>query len=133
MNTNLLLILFFASLISIIVMIGRRLVLLKKEGVTVEEKITFEVPNLEKFKYHTIAGIKKCERIALVEILRLYLKGTNFLKNKYQVLKIKIQSFRKVRHLESQKKEISKFLKVIGDYKRRIREITHKIKREEDL
>ena len=36
-------------------------------------------------------------------------------------------------NINGEKKEISKFLKIIGDYKNKIREIKHRIKKEENL
>ncbi len=126
-------VLFFTSLISIIIMIGRKLVLLQNGQVSSNEEVTFEVPHLEKVKHFTIENIKKYEHIILVKTVRLYVKGINFFKNKYQAVKIKIKDRRMKNNLNGENKETSKFLKIIGDYKNKIREITHKIKKEEDL
>lgn len=133
MYIYILLILFFASLISIIVMIGRKLVFLKDTQISSSEEFSFSVPHLQKIKNLTIKNIKKYEHVALVETLRLYVKLTNFLKNNYQIIKTKIQNLKRKNLIDGEKKEISKFLKIIGDYKNRIREIKHRIKKEENL
>ena len=128
-----LLILFFASLFFIIIMVGRKLFLLQNGQISSNTEVLFEVSHLEKVKLFTIKNIKKCEHILLVEILRLYIRFSNFLKNKYQEIKIKIRNSSKKNNINGEKREISKFLKIIGDYKNKIREIKHKIKKEENL
>lgn len=132
-QTSILLILFFASLISIIAMIGRKLVALKHEEIPNHEEVLFEVPYLKEVKHITIAGIRKSGYALLVSTVRLYVRLTNFLKEKYQDLKTKIRNIIMENHINGEKKEISKFLKIIGEYKNKIREIKHKIKKEENL
>lgn len=127
------LILFFTSLASIIFMISRKLFLLKNGRISGTVEAPFEVPHLEKVKHLTIANIKKYEHIILVNVVRVYVRSANFIKNRYQEIKTRIENKRKVDQTNHDKKEISKFLKIIGDYKQKIREITHKIKKEEDL
>jgi|SRR3989338_9422145 len=128
-----LLILFFTSLTSIIFMIGRKLFLLQDGQTVSNTDVPFEIPHLEKVKHFTLKNIKKYEHIILVEILRFYVRFANLLKNKYQELKIKIRNKIIKNDINNDKQEISKFLKIIGDYKNRIREIKHKIKKEENL
>ncbi len=107
--------------------------MIKNGGILIEEKIAFEIPHLEKVKNLTIANIKKYEHILLEKILRLYVLSSTFLKTKYQEIKIEVKNRIKARHINGEKKEISKFLKIVGDYKHKIREIKHKIKKEENL
>ena len=130
------LILFFSSLISIITMIGRKLVLLQN-GHTAEnnnaEEISFSIHHLQKIKHLVVTNTKKWEHIVLVQTLRLYVKTANLLKNKYEAAKSKIRNLKMRNRAGGEKKEISKFLKIISDYKNRIREIKHKIKKEENL
>lgn len=114
-------------------MIGRKLFLLQNGQISSNKESLFEVPHLEKVKYFTITNIKKYEHILLVEMLRFYVRSTSFLKNKYQEIKIKVKNKSMENHINGEKKEISKFLKIIGDYKNKIREIKHKIKKEENL
>ncbi|OGI95318.1 hypothetical protein A2917_02000 [Candidatus Nomurabacteria bacterium RIFCSPLOWO2_01_FULL_42_17] len=129
----LLLILFFASLVAIIIMIGRKLAVIEHEQILNHEEVLFEIPNLEKVKHFTIRNLKKYGHAGLVGTMRLYLKSKNFLRNKYEQIKIKINKISNETHVNGEKREISKFLKVIGDYKHKIREIQHKIKKEENL
>ena|SRR3989344_4975155 len=126
-----LLILFFTSLILIIFMIGRKLILLQNGLVVNKEEVLFKIPHLEKIKNLTIENAKKYGHLGLVTTLRLYVRSINFLKNKYQETKIKIENWNKENHINGEKKEISKFLKIIGDYKHKIREIKNKIHEEE--
>lgn len=128
-----LLILFFTSLISIIIMIGRKYAILEHEQVLNHEEVLFELPYLKEIKYVTAKSVKKHGYAGLVGIMRIYLRSTNFLKEKYKEIKIKIENRRKINQINGEKKEISKFLKVIADYKHKIREIKHKIKKEENL
>ena len=128
-----LLILFFASLFSIIFMIGRKLALLKHEEVKNQEEVLLELPYLKEVKQLTVVNLKKHGYALLVTIVRFYVRGTNLLKNNYEAVKIKIKNKIKKNRVNSEKKEISGFLKIIGDYKHKIREIKHKIKKEENL
>lgn len=123
---------FFISLFSITFMVGRKLVLLKNSDTTTLETQEFEFPNLKELKHSTIQNFKKCEKIALIIIIRSYLRSKNFLKNKYKILKIEVKKIHRKRHAEG-KTEVSKFLKTISEYKHKIREIKHQIKEEENL
>jgi len=128
-----LLILFFASLFSIILMIGRKLITLKQEQVLNQEEVLFELPYLKEVKHITVTNVRKHGYALLVAILRFYIRGTNFSKSQYEKLKIKIKNMHNRNQINGEKKEISKFLKIIGEYKHKIREIKHKIKKEENL
>lgn len=131
--TYFLLILFFASLIAIIIMIGRKLAVIEHAQVSNQEEVLFELPYLKEIKHTTIKNAKKHSYAFLVAMVRFYVLSINFLKNKYIELKEKIQKMSEASHTNGQKKEISKFLKIIGDYKQKIREIENKIKKEENL
>ncbi|HTE48768.1 MAG TPA: hypothetical protein VK675_02595 [Candidatus Paceibacterota bacterium] len=111
-------------------MIGRKLVLLKQEEVKNQEEVLLvELPYLKEVEQLTVVSLKKHGYALLVAIVRFYVRGTNLLKNKYEKIKIKIKKNR----VNGEKKEISRFLKIMGDYKHKIREIKHKIKKEENL
>ena len=130
------LILFFASLISIIFMIGKKLVLIKNGKHEVQEGVSFEIPYLEETKGLLFRNIKRYEHLSLVAMVRSYVQLTNFLKNKHEEVKTKIthKFHRNTKLLESDtsgKQEASKFLKMISDYKHKITEIKHKIHEEE--
>ncbi|MBI2627514.1 hypothetical protein HYW72_01140 [Candidatus Nomurabacteria bacterium] len=129
----LLLILFFASLLSIIVMIGRKLAVLEHEQALNHQEVFLEFPYLKEIKNRTVQNVKKYGYAGLVTVLRLYLRFTNFLKDKYKEVKIKIQNMSRENHRNGEKKEISRFLKIVLDYKQKIREIKRKIKKEENL
>ena len=129
-----LLILFSASLLGIIAMIGRKFVLLKNGQASLkEEEILSESPFLKEWRHFTVKNVKKYGQASLVIILRFYIRSTNSLKNKYEKIKIRVKNIAKKRndgHLP-EKIEVSKFLKIISEYKRKIREIKHQIKEEE--
>jgi hypothetical protein len=127
-----LLILFFTSLLGIIIMVGRKLVLIKNgQAFSIEEKF-FKTQYLEECKDLTIKNIKKCSYKGLVATIRCYIRSSNFLKNKYEVVKIKIKNMRGKKLNDNEKKEVNKFLKMISEYKHKIREIKHKIREEEN-
>lgn len=123
---------FFISLFSITFMVGRKLVLLRNSDTATLETQEFEFPNLKELKHNTTQNFKKCGKIALIVIIRSYLRSKNFLKNKYQILKIKVRKIHRKRNAEG-KTEVSKFLKTMSEYKQKIREIKHQIKEEENL
>ncbi len=128
-----LLILFFASLLSIIFMIGRKLAVLDHEQELNHEEVLVKVPYLKEITHLTVENAKKHGYSLLVVAIRLYIHGVELLKNKYEQIKIKIKNRIKKNNTNGEKKEISKFLKIIGDYKHKIRELTHKIKKDENL
>ena len=130
-----LLILFFASLLGIIFMIGRKLMMMQNGVVLQKEETFLETQYLEKLRSVTIKNIKKHSYAGLVGAVRFYVRFSNFLKNKYQEAKTKIKNMSKEKpeNDSPEKKEVSKFLKMISEYKNKIREIKHKIKEEENL
>ncbi len=130
----LILTMFFVSLSSIVFMIWRKLSLVRSGAYEFHEEVTFEIPYLEETKILIIEGIKKYEHEALVFVVKSYIQSTNFLKNKYKELKIKVQNIHVKNHSTGeliQKVEASKLLKIVSSYKHKITEITHKIKEEE--
>jgi hypothetical protein len=114
-------------------MIGRKLIRLKDDEILKRNEVLFNLPYLKKVKHLTLANIKKHGYAGLVGTIRFYVRGVDLLKNKYEEIRIKIKNKSMENHLNGEKKEISKFLKIIGDYKNKIREIKHKIKKEENL
>lgn len=129
-----LLTLFFTSLFGIAFMIGRKLLLLQDGQIVQIEHSIFEDPYLlEKLKHVTLKGAKKYSFALLVAIIRLYFRTSNWVKNKYKEITIKIKNIKGEKaHELAEKKEVSKFLKMIGDYKYKIRELKEKIKEEEE-
>lgn len=133
-----LLILFFSSLLGIIFMIGRKLLMLQNGQITYKDgtETFLKAQYLETFKHSAIKTIKKHSYLGLVTTIRLYFRSTNLLKNKYQEIKIKIKERLSKRESRlngdlPKRQEVSKFLKMISEYKQKIRAIKHKIKEEE--
>lgn len=128
-----LLILFFGSLAGISFMIGKKLLMLQNGQVFDRNETFLKAPHLEELKHKTIKNIKKYGYAGLVTTIRFYIKSTNLLKNKYEEARIKIKSLysKKSNSETGDRQEISKFLKIISEYKRKIREIRHKINEEE--
>jgi hypothetical protein len=133
------LILFFGSLFGIIFMIGRKLLMLQSGQASYRENAeTFlKAQYFEELKHSAIKTIKKHRYTGLVTIVRIYVRSSSFIKDKYEQIKIKIKNIyhKKIRsEVEvKEKQEVPKFLKIISEYKNKIREIKHKIKEEENL
>ena len=130
-----LLILFFASLIGITIMIGRKLISLKNQPVVTEEKIIIESPDLKEIRYIFVRKSREYGYIALVEIIRFSVRSSKFLKRKYKETKHKIRSIAKkhVPHKEETKQnEVSGFLKKVSEYKHKLRKIKNKVVEEEN-
>ncbi len=126
--------LFFASLISILFMISRKLVAIKNHQIEVPEGALFEIPYIEEVKDITIESIKKTEHMVLVFIVKSYIQFSAFLERKYGEFAMQLrQAHRKTleSNIAAEKAEVSKFLKLISIYKQKINEITHHIKEEE--
>jgi len=128
-----LLILFFASLLGITFMIGRKLLMLQNGQALQTKQDFFQTSSLEEWRYSVVKNIKRYGYSILVTIIRLYLQFTNFLKNEYKKIKTRVQNTRSKKLNADEKREVSKFLKKISEYKYKIREIKHKIKEEESL
>jgi hypothetical protein len=131
---SLLFILFILSLLSISIMIGRKLVLLRNGELMGREEIIIDVPVIEEIKLATGRTIRKVGYVSLVTGIRVYFRSANYLKARYEDTKEKITELRNRNKTEEEladQKEISKFLKVISEYKHKIRTIKHKIREEE--
>lgn len=130
-----LLILFFGSLFGISFMIGRKLLMLQNGQVFDRYETFLKAPYLEELKHKTVKNIKKHGYKGLVATIRFYIRSTNLIKNKYEETKIKIKNIhqKKSNNGAEDKQEISKFLKIISEYKHKIREIKHKVQEEEKL
>ena len=101
-----------------------------------KEETLLETAYLGELKHLTIRNIKRHGYTGLVTIIRLYIKSSNFIKNKNKQIKIKIKD-KLSKHSSRlngdlpKSQEIPKFLKIISEYKQKIREIKHKIHEEE--
>ena len=129
----LLLILFFGSLVGISFMIGRKFMVMQ-EGVVVHSSENLIRDSYEEWKHATIKNIKKYSYVTLVGTIRFYVHAVNFTKRQYETLEVKVKNI-----IQKKKKnnvvstEPSKFLKMISDYKHKIRKIRHQINEEENL
>lgn len=126
---------FFASLLGIIIMIGRKLALVG-DGANLDKDYTHPfVSDLQRLKHFAVDGLHKYGHLSVVLILRFYVKFSNFLKLQYEEIKIKLADLNKKNGKNGdpvEKVEVSKFLKLVSEYKNKIREIKHKIHEEEN-
>jgi hypothetical protein len=127
-----LLILFFASLFGLTFMIERKLLMLQNGQIAQTKESFLEIPYQE-WKDLAIKNIKKHGYTGLVATIRFYVLSINFLKNKYQEVKIKVKNIRGKKLVDEEKREVSGFLKMISEYKQKIRDIRNKVKEEENL
>jgi hypothetical protein len=115
-------------------MIGRKLVILG-DGQVLHKNAIWKDSYLEEWKHSFIMNSKKYGYVGLVASVRAYVHFVNFLKRKYAVLKTKIAHVldKRLKKGEVQKREVSGFLKMISEYKHKIRKIRHQINEEENL
>lgn len=113
-------------------MIGRKLLILQDVRGETREEIFLEIPYMEEWKHLTMRGIKKHSYDGLVAVIRLYVRSSNFVKNKYEKILREIENKRKEHIIKRGKKEVSRFLKTVSDYKQKIREIKHRVTEEEE-
>ena len=132
------LILFFASLVAITILLGRKVALIRS-GAAVENLGQFHplAPDFLKVKAWTKKGAKKYGYLATVAVLKVYVRTANFLQRAYQAVKTKIKEaiekrIKRSRELNGKRHEVSGFLKMIGEYKHKIRNLKHKIREEEE-
>ncbi len=132
------LILFFLSLTGIVIMIWREMILVKNGQVaTVKHSHPF-VPELQKIKHITFKSSKKFSYTLVFVTLRFFIKSSNFIKTRSIMLAKEIKNtFKKkngmpIEEIE-EKKEVSGYLKVISEYREKIREIKDRIKEEEGI
>ncbi|MBI5139284.1 hypothetical protein HZA26_01595 [Candidatus Nomurabacteria bacterium] len=129
---------FFISLFGIVGMVARKLALAGEIGMSeVENQIHPLAPDIEKIKYATHNGLKRFSYFLLVFIIRSYIRFVKFLKRKYDEVKkviknMVVKNTANPQSGESVEQEVSGFLKKVLDYKRKIRNIKHKIKEEEE-
>lgn len=126
------LILFFLSLFGIAFMISRKLLVLGDAPIEQREEILLEIPYIEEWKHLTVKGVKRHSYLALVATIRLYVRSSNFIKDKYEKILTEIENKRKEHIIKRGKKEVSRFLKTVSDYKRKVREIKHRVAEEEE-
>ncbi len=134
------LLLFFIALISIVILVTRKVFALNNNGELYKSKdieLEFDLPDLDEVREFFGKKTKKYGFIILVGSIRIYVlsanltkKGIKYLYNKGEQ-RIKKLLGHKAKIVE--KKEVSGFIKTISDYKKKISKITHKIKQEEGI
>jgi hypothetical protein len=114
-------------------MIGKKVVILQDGQILHKDEILKD-SSLEEWKHIAVQNLKKYSYNGLVKIIRLYVHFSDFLKIKYQTVKVKVKNtyIEKLQKKEVQKPEANKFLKMISEYKYKIRRIKHQIKEEEN-
>jgi uncharacterized membrane-anchored protein YjiN (DUF445 family) len=118
-------------------MIGRKLLTLRNGTlISTEEKFAIKIPNLHEVRYIVTRGTSKYGFIALVVILRIYVLSGHSIKKTSKKIHHKIKELHKKylphKHKE-EVKEASKFLKMMSDYKQKVKRIKHQIKEEEGI
>jgi len=133
------LILFFIALGGIAILLLRKMLILKHANINYSKdlELEFEVPDLDEVKEFANQKIKRYGYIALVSIVRLYIIGGSFLKNKSTVIlktiKKKLPGKKVTKIDQDGNIATSPFIKTISEYKHKIKKIKHKIKKEEGI
>ena len=132
------LIFFFLSLLSIIIMIERKLVLVRNGQVARVQHPHPFVPELQKIKHLTFKNTKKFGYVVVFTTLKFFIKSSNFIKTKSVLLikEIKNKFKKNKEELPNEsivKREPSKYLSIISEYRQKIRKMKHKIKEEEGI
>ncbi len=125
-----LLTLFFISLSCIILMLGRKVMLVREGYIVVEESIPHPfIPDINKVKYLTFKGLKKLLYTVTFLVIQAYVKAINFTKKVWNTVKIRFQEMTRENHIDnlSSGKESNKFLRVITDYKKKITVMKNRI------
>lgn len=127
-------ILFFTSLLGIIVMIGRKMRLAQNGLIARFEDSHPLIPDVEKVKELLYSNSRKAGYLALVGMIRLHLKSSKLAKQKYGELKMSVKN-KLMKEPGSEfgntGTEASGFLKLISDYKHKVRRLKRKIHEEE--
>ena len=117
-------------------MIGKKLILLKNGKIEHIERVLFDIPNLDQVKNVTVKNSKRYGYVILVETIRFYVRASILIKYIYFKTKKKIKEIyhryfpHKIK--ENKEKEVSKFLRMVSDYKNKIKNIKDKIIEEEN-
>ncbi len=118
-------------------MIWRELVLVRNGQVAKAQHSHPFALDLQKIRHLTLKNTKKFGYTAVFEIMRFFIKSSNFLKVKSIILLKELKNRLKNKNgsLDEiiEKKEVSKYLKVISEYQQKIREMKNRIKEEEGI
>lgn len=96
-------------------------------------EVELEIPYLNEVKDVTVRRVKRLGYMGLVTTIRLYFKSSNVVKSGYKGLKEKLKNVQNHEALNGAiGQEASGFLRVVSDYKTKIRRIKHQIREEEN-
>lgn len=118
-----------------LIIIGRKMLLAGNGQIMHKEYEHPFVPDFERLKKFTWNSTKKIGHLSLVTTLRIYIKSSNMIKARYNRVRAQMnKASRKNGGVvdPAQKAEASKFLKMMSDYKQKIRDIKHRIHEEEN-
>ena len=128
------------SFVSIAVMFGRKLSLIRNGGRAAAHHDTIDIdrplhiPLVAEIKDLATRKTKRFAYLSLVATIRIYFRTSNMVKAKHEVLKAKIKSIESHPILSgAPRREVNAFLKVVSDYKHKLRKIKHRIKEEEKI
>ena len=128
------LILFFLSFAGIIIMLSRELVLIRNGKVAHTEHSHPFVAELQTIRELTLQSGKKLGYLAVFMTLKFFIKSSNSLKNISKgVMEELKKDFEGNLNETNEKREPSKYLKIISEYQQKIRRMKHKIKEEEGI
>lgn len=131
-----LLILFFGSLIGITFMVGRKFLLIQSGQIVNinKDEVFSETKYLEDLKQATIKNTKRHGYTLLVITIRTYFRTANLLKNKYEKIKNKVKDAyqKRKKHIHTEKIGENSFLKMVSEYKHKIRKIKQQVEEEEN-
>ena len=125
--------LFLISLIGIAGMIGRKWMLIQNGYVFEEEPVLSEKEYWEEFKEWAQEGLRRLGFVLLVVTIRIYVKISTLLHKGFRKGTEKIRTLRgkSSEEIEGEAKSDNKFLKMMKDYKKKVRRIKEKVKKEE--
>ena len=127
--------LFLVSLLGIVFMIGRKWALIQKGLVFEEERGMSEMEYLEDLQRSVKGGLRKFGFVLLVIGIRLYVKTTAFIANVFRAGVEEIDKLYSRIGVQNpiETPEPNKFLKKMGEYKKKVKRIKDRVRREEDL
>ena|SRR3989338_2992591 len=132
------LILFFIALVGITFILSRKLAIIKKGEIRQPEYAHPFVPDIKKAREILKRKTKKYGYAALFVTLRFYIQASSFLKKKSLELAQKIEKRLLKTELDKEskngeKREASRYLKMISEYQKKIRDMKHRIRTEEGI
>ncbi len=127
------LILFFISLISIALILYKRITLIRETEVVITDHSPL-LPDAKEVHYILIKNIKEFGFFIVAISIRTYVRSAIIVKKKtseiYHQIKNKFSNYTQ-QALPTEKKEVSAFLKTVSDYKKKIKKLKNQIIEEE--